>query len=240
MRFVDMFMAALGALVFMAMLMAFLLRYFPRQEAPSVTANGNNFQLKPLQIATRGLPPARAGQPYEIAFAFRGGLPPVNWEIAAGQSDIPSGLRFDPQEGTLTGTPLRSGLARFVLRAKDQQGGLESRPYELAVLEPLKGSTRIERTLAIIMFGVAFIFWLMASVAPSMIRRRIRALEEAHAEGRDAIRIQTGEGKHEEIAYEGGLSTLHVELRAAKRIRTFFGVILIVLLVWLVWRLWFA
>ncbi len=167
MRFVDMFMAALGALIFMAMLMAFLLRFYPRQEAPStVTNNGNNFNLQPFKLTTKTLPAARAGEPYEIAFAFQGGLPPTVWEISAGQGDIPAALRFDAAAVTLTGVPHKAETARFVVKAKDQYGTIDSRPYELVVVQPTTGSRKIENGLAITMFIAALLFWVLTVATP--------------------------------------------------------------------------
>jgi hypothetical protein len=242
MRFVDMFMAALGALIFMAMLMAFLLRFYPRQEAPSTVAkNGNNFRVQPFKLITRTLPSARAGERYEIAFAFQGGLPPTSWEVAAGQGEIPAGLKFDVMAGTLSGVPQKAGIARFVVKAKDQFGTMDSRPYDFTVVQPNTGSRKIENGLAIAMFLAALLLWLGTAAATLSARRVLNHLKSAQEEGQTAVRIETGPGTHEIVEFdEGGLVTYEAKLEANRKVSWFFLFVLLVLGGWLVWRIWFS
>jgi len=116
MRFVDMFMAALGALIFMAMLLAFLLKFIPVQGegTPSPLPAASTLRLLSPQLA-----PARVGEPYEYPFAYRGGTSAVRWEIVAGARDAAPDLRFDAQQGTLSGTPTAPRSIHFVLRVRD-------------------------------------------------------------------------------------------------------------------------
>lgn len=242
MRFVDMFMAALGALIFMAMLMAYLLRFYPLRETPStIASSGNDYRIQPLKLTTRVLPFARAGEPYEIAFAFQGGLPPATWEISAGQTEVPVGLKFDPTVGTLAGIPQNAVTARFVIKAKDQSGNTDSRPYELAVVPPAVGSRRIENGLAIAMFIAALLLWLITLAAMASERRMLNHLREAQASGKTGIRIETGAGTHEVIDFdEGGIATHEARLQTSRQISWFFFFVLLVLAGWLVWRIWFS
>ena len=239
MRFIDMFMAALGALVFMAMLMAFLLRYFPQADAPVVRVTGSDFQPAKFEITTLSIPAARVGESYDIALAFQGGLPPAIWEIVAGE--LPDGLRFDPIKGYIAGTPVATApAATFVIRARDQAGASESRPFELQVLPEVRGSKKVETVLSVLMFIAALLLWLIGAAAPATIRKRLKALDEAHERGEDEITIRTGRGTEERIEYYGGRETLEGQLRTAIQVRRFFGIILLVLFAWLVWRLWVA
>src|SRR6266853_728910 len=92
MRFIDMFMAALGALIFMAMLLAFLLRFVPQGATAQPSRDPRSSPKKELSLLTRTLPSARVGEPYELAFAYRGGTGDIAWEIAAGAQELGSDL----------------------------------------------------------------------------------------------------------------------------------------------------
>jgi hypothetical protein len=226
----------------MAMLMAFLLRFYPRIDTPSsVNSNGNNFSIQPFKVTTKTLPTARAGETYEIVFAFQGGLPPAVWEVSAGQREIPAGLSFDAKTGTLAGIPRNVGTARFVVKAKDQFGTTDSRPYELTVAKQLIGSRKIENGLAITMFIAALLLWLTTLGAVTSGRKMLNHLKQAQAAGHTGIRIETGRGTHELVQFdEGGIATHEARLQSSRQVSRFFFFVLLVLAGWLIWRIWFS
>ena len=80
MRFIDFFMAAIGALIFMAMAFAYLVSGQPTRATDGATAPSNTPER--LMLSTKTLPPAQAEQDYELAFAYRGGTPPMRGRIA--------------------------------------------------------------------------------------------------------------------------------------------------------------
>ena len=193
MRFIDMFMAALGSLVFMAMLLSFLLRYIP----PGKPIPGQPAPPPPsaLRIVTRALPPAYVGEPYEVAFAYRGGAGAVVWQVPAGLTELPTGLRFDAQRGLLTGTPGERAIARFVLQAADLHGGEDRRPLELVVQAARKSSKRPE----VISAAVVAVLLLLANWISQKIiggfRQRLGALQEAWAQGKSEVIWMNGPEK---------------------------------------------
>jgi hypothetical protein len=57
-RFIDMFMATVGALIFMAMLFSWVIAHTKHEDVPVVSVPGT----LPLTLLTKALPPARVGQ----------------------------------------------------------------------------------------------------------------------------------------------------------------------------------
>ena len=240
MRFIDMFMAALGALIFMAMLLAFLLRFTPRDhvQVPSPPVPGMTF---PLRIVTASLPPAQVGQPYEVAFAYRGGSGRVAWTVPAGLREIPAGLRFDPQRGVLTGTPTKRAAARFVLRAADALGTVDQRPFELLVEPPRAGSTRRwEIVSASIAAGILLLIWLAILVGTAEFKGRLATLQEAWSQGRSDVTWQRGLHEEETIRLPAGIDIYRGRLQTSRRTSRVVLLVLVLWLAWLAWRIWGA
>ena len=80
MRFIDLFMAALGALIFMAMMLAFLLRFTPAHDARPAPADPAPPPAAPLRIVTGSLRTLPAA-----TFSF------INWRTSS--SFAKSGIR---------------------------------------------------------------------------------------------------------------------------------------------------
>ncbi len=100
-----------------------------------------------LTVGTAALPRAYVGWPYvgldnpggePRASAFRlmagGGAPPYRW--AAAGTPLAPGLRLDPDAGTLTGTPERTGSYDLRVSVEDAAGRRAERSLTLVVEDP--------------------------------------------------------------------------------------------------------
>lgn len=240
MRFIDLFMAALGALIFMAMLLSFLLRFLP-----AATEHGGRDTPQPdapgrLEIATRRLPPARVGEPYEVAFAHRGGEGAIAWRIAKGEEEVPAGMRFDPATGMLAGTPTAPATARFVLGARDAGRGSAQRPLELVVEPAARGSGRIETWVSLLLLAAVLLLWISAIGATLETKGRLAMLRTAYAEGRSAVRIRVSRTEEHEVELPAGIGDYQRRLAGMRGAARFLLLLLLVLAAWFVWRVWIA
>jgi hypothetical protein len=102
-RFIDLFMLIVAALVFVAVV-AILVVAAPAKRGP-------------LEIRNQSLPPASAGLPYEIDLAGSGGQPPYRWTLV-GQT-LPRGLQFDEAAGRIHGTPNTQGVTKVGIVLQD-------------------------------------------------------------------------------------------------------------------------
>jgi hypothetical protein len=237
MRFIDMFMAALGALVFMAMLLAFLLGLVP----PNGVVPPPPPDAKPLQILTRTLPPARAGEPYEVALAYRGGTGAVVWEVAAGAQEIPTGIKFDAAQGVLSGTPAGTGKASFVIRIHDSARTTHERPFELMIEPPLaKDSGKIGKWLAVIVFAGTLLVWLTTRGFISQLKHQVTELKAAWQRGEPYVIWETGQDVLEQVDLPGGIDTYQARLRGTQQFSRVVLVFLLIEAVFFAWRFWLA
>lgn len=85
-------------------------------------------------ITTELLEKSRLGVPYTAMFAAQGGAPPYTWSIAMGE--LPEGLNLTTN-GTLTGTPLESGIYALSVLCSDTRGRRDMREVTLRVIAPL-------------------------------------------------------------------------------------------------------
>jgi hypothetical protein len=83
-----------------------------------------------LVIATKKVPAARVGHRYAARLTAIGGTAPIRWQKTAGS--LPDGLHLG-RNGSLTGTPLRSGKRHFTLLATDDAGMTAIHLYTLVV-----------------------------------------------------------------------------------------------------------
>lgn len=243
MRFIDLFMATLGALIFMAMLLSFLLKYIPdgpepdRGEGPQEVARPPS---GPLDIVTHALPTAHVGETYEVAFAYRGGNGPVAWEIVAGAEELPPGVELDAERGVLSGAPLERATGRFVLRVRDADGAEDQQPLEMTVEAARTGSRWLERLLAVVVIGAALLFWLGSLAHGSHLKQRLAYMAEAWSQGQRQIMIQTGPETREIIELPAGLETYRRQLASARRFSKVMLLVLALLVAWFVWRVWLS
>jgi hypothetical protein len=85
---------------------------------------------KPVTITVAGVPTLKAVTPtlpggavatgYSASLVATGGVPPYTWSITSGQ--LPSGLRLNPQSGTITGIPILVTTSSFTVQVTDSIG----------------------------------------------------------------------------------------------------------------------
>jgi hypothetical protein len=98
-----------------------------------------------LSVATKSLPTATIGRPYETTLESSGGTSPVAWSVESGS--LPSGLSLDGESGVISGTPNTAGTSSVTLRAVDsaeptaQIAEAKLRIVTLPESEPLKIAT---------------------------------------------------------------------------------------------------
>lgn len=154
-RFVDMFMTALGSLIFLALLLVCLSDWLPRQ---AQTHNSENpTHPEPFRIATTVLLPGQAGDPYAMALAYRGGTGRVRWTLSTGKDNLPPGVEFDDEQGQVQGTPTKSGLFSFVVTARDETGETDSRGYKLFVERIYVNRSSVGAWVAIVLLALIII-----------------------------------------------------------------------------------
>ena len=73
-----------------------------------------------------------------FTFEVTGGVPPYTWSITSG--NLPVGLNFDSQTGTVSGTPTTPGIYTFTLQVTDATGITSSRTYSWAILATPPGN----------------------------------------------------------------------------------------------------
>jgi len=238
MRFIDMFMAAVGALVFMSMLLAFLLKYLPPPDDRNKNGEQDQKKEEPLQILTKDLPPARVGEPYEVAIAYRGGKGRITWDVVAGAQEIPTGMHLDLGQGVLAGTPRDAGVGRFIIRVRDGLESMEERAYELVIVPAPKDSGKIGRWIAIFTMAITLLIWLITIALVLQLKQRVRELENCWERGQTYVRWETGGGVKEEVELPGGIDTYKGRLQGTRRFNRFWLFLALIEAVFFIWRFW--
>jgi hypothetical protein len=247
MRFIDMFMAAIGALIFMALLMSVVVGEIESASAGPGRGSGGAGpsprmeKRLPLTIVTKQLPDASTGEPYEVAFAYRGGAAPVEWEIVAGKQELPQGLAFDPKDGVLAGIPQDVRTVRFIVQARAGSSDVAHRPFELRVVEGGRGSKGVPAWVRTALLLVVALLWLFSVVAVLAQKQRLRTLEEAWELGEKEVAIQTpGSAETTLVALPAGIPEHRSRLQGTRLFRNIVSLMLLALCAWLVWLTWFA
>lgn len=98
-----------GALLFILLLTMVIMVLIPKAidvpASPNRAGNPAEESSEPLTITTpEGLPEAIVGRPYNLALAASGGAGSRKWSL---QGALPEGLRFEPEQGRIVGTPAR-------------------------------------------------------------------------------------------------------------------------------------
>ncbi|MEQ1617739.1 MAG: Ig domain-containing protein [Terricaulis sp.] len=198
MRFVDMFMTALGSLIFMALLLVFVIVNFPTEgltppeDAPVET--------RELLLATKTMPQARPGERYETALAYRGGVGAIRWSLSTGEGGLPPGVEFNADEGAISGTPVAVGVFRFTVTAVDARNNSVSRGYEIEVKAPPVSSKAFNLWVAGIL-ALVLAYLGISYAGNSMHQARLRAhASKLHALGLKTMPVSLqgrGEGSYE-------------------------------------------
>lgn len=97
-----------------------------------------------LLVTTTSLPGGTLSAAYSQTLAANGGTGTHTWAITAGA--LPGGLQFDPNSGTISGTPTAAGAFNFTVVATDSVGAIGSKALSIAVLRPA-GTTAHGTTL---------------------------------------------------------------------------------------------
>ncbi|HEY0702471.1 MAG TPA: Ig domain-containing protein [Candidatus Acidoferrales bacterium] len=88
----------------------------PQSKPVTITVTG----AAPLKAVTPTLPSGAVATAYSGALVASGGVPPYTWSITAGQ--LPSGLRFDPASGAISGVPILVTTSNFTVKVTDSIG----------------------------------------------------------------------------------------------------------------------
>ncbi len=97
--------------------------------------------VAPLTIVTTSLPNAEGGTAYSQTLEAKGGVPPYQWSLAAG--DLPSGMTLN-DGGVLSGTPGESGDFGFWVKVTDSAGKSANGELKLTVTPPALPGASIE------------------------------------------------------------------------------------------------
>lgn len=214
-RFIDLYMAALGALLFMAMLLAYLLPDIP---PPDVSKRSVEipYEKQPLSIATQTMPAGTAGVKYHAAIAYRGGAGIVGWELLAGQSDLPPGVVFDKRTGILAGVAGNARTARIVVRARDSIGNVADQPFEVVFHSPPvridQASVWAARFFLLAMLIFAWRCW----AKKRNLTQLVKCLRDRHADGDTGTVFQGANGVEIHVKLPEGIESYDV-LRIAER-----------------------
>jgi hypothetical protein len=91
---------------------------------------------QPLSIATSSLPPATAGQAYDVLLKAAGGTPPYsNWSVTSGW--LPAGITLNTNTGEISGTPTDVASASFTVQVADSTGLTAAGAFGFNVAPPL-------------------------------------------------------------------------------------------------------
>ena len=87
--------------------------------------------VAPLQSVTPPLPPGDVAVGYTASLVASGGVAPYTWSITSGQ--LPSGLKLNAANGTITGIPILSTTANFAVQVEDTNS-TKSAPQTLSIV----------------------------------------------------------------------------------------------------------
>jgi Putative Ig domain len=88
----------------------------PQSKPVRITVTG----AAPLKAVTPTLPSGAVATGYSGALVASGGVAPYTWSITKGQ--LPSGLRFDPASGAISGVPILTTTSNFTVQVTDSIG----------------------------------------------------------------------------------------------------------------------
>jgi Putative Ig domain len=240
MRFVDMFMTALGSLIFLALLLSVLVAYIDKS-GPVVKPpeKGQPAQAK-LRLLTASLPPGRVDEPYDLVLAHRGGVEPLTWSMIAGPSGLPGGIAFNEENGAFVGSPRATGSYPVTVVVVDSRGAKANASYYLNVAPRAVTAQQVNLLIA-----SALLLALLWFARKSRQRVKVygiinRMATEAKNRGQTTLNLQfSATHQQQRELSEEGLRELRSEQAQARK--TFRLEVLAVLaavayLCWAVWK----
>ncbi len=120
MRFVDLFMIIVTALMFVTVMLSVI----------SAFVGSARVDVAP-HVATVSLPEALLGRSYQLTLAGSGGSGAYTWKLSNGS--LPAGLILDSTNGVISGTPTRLERTQFTVQLTDQEKRSDSRDMLLEV-----------------------------------------------------------------------------------------------------------
>lgn len=201
-RFIDMFMATVGALIFMAMLFAWVIGNTRSDDLVKVDPPPGTM---PLTLLTKALPHAQIGQRYDVALAYRGGTAPIRWDIESGSKEIPAGMRFVDNLGAIRGIPTREMTARFVVVLRDAAGARVRQPYELRIDPRPMAAKNIEMVLFAAIVVASAWWWLRAFRTARGWGKTAEMLANAFHRGQTRVKAPVGSGVEQAIELPSGI-----------------------------------
>jgi hypothetical protein len=220
MRFIDLFMAAFGSLVFMTMVLVAIVSRMPSE--PSTVPTSVQSGQRELELLTKGMPAAQVGSQYEEALAIRGGRGPYTWQLIAGS--LPAGIAFDAKDGIFSGSPAAPATAQILVRVRDTASSSTERAYTLTVVQPAV-SGRMARWAPYVIATLLGLLALATLANASGVSRQIAFLDEAAAAGHITVTFNQGAGVTEEVDVREGRETKVNE----RRIGQFVGIVFLIL-----------
>ncbi|MBK9006629.1 MAG: putative Ig domain-containing protein [Anaerolineae bacterium] len=139
MRFVDLFMIIVTALMFMIVMLSIV----------SAFVGGSNAlaEVSPRIISVE-LPAGLANRPYSVTLAGIGGSTPYTWKIISGA--LPGGLGLDEENGIISGTPEKIQQTQFIISLNDNDKRSSQKEYFLEILQVGSQEVDIQRNLYVI------------------------------------------------------------------------------------------
>ncbi|MFZ1963001.1 MAG: putative Ig domain-containing protein [Roseiarcus sp.] len=235
-RFVDMFMTAVGSLIFLALLLVCLVDWLPRQ-APAHSPT-SSAPPDPFRIATTVLLPGRVGDPYSMALAYRGGTGRVRWSLSAGKDTLPPGVEFDADQGEVRGAPTRPGLYRFVVAATDEGGVSDSRGYQIFVQRLYTNRSSVGAWVAGVLLAVIVVLAFYHRLVATYCRDHAKDAERAFREGATVYGYRFG--AHGQTTYDLPEGIKLLEANAVQFERRFWvlaaaGAVVAAYAIWAIW-----
>lgn len=112
---------------------AFTVRVMDASQAAATRTFSLVIAPPPIDITTASpLPPALTGQSYTVTLVVSGGNTPYRWA----STQLPPGLRLDPVQGVLSGTPSSTGTFKFAVQVTDAGQLSATKEFSLTVTPP--------------------------------------------------------------------------------------------------------